>query len=105
MKRIRSDGNGGWNVNVQKREWWKVGLTGVFLVGALTMAGQTLVEDIHNLVVKDSLTEHRLGQLEKRQRDVEKLLSEMHTAMTRLDLTQQQLVDVLNRMEIKEGER
>lgn len=102
MKRIRSDGNGGWDVNVQKREWWKVGLIGALLIGALTMAGETLVEDLHGLVVKDQLTEHRLSQLEGRQERVEGLVSELRDTMTKLDLTQQQLIEVLNRMEAKE---
>lgn len=104
MKRIRSDGNGGWDVNVQKREWWKVGLIGALLIGALTMAGETLVEDLHGLVVKDQLTEHRLKQLEGRQERVEGLVSELRDTMTKLDLTQQQLIEVLNRMEAKEDE-
>lgn len=104
-RRIRSDGNGGWDVNVQRKEWWKVGLIGAVLVGAFTMAGETLIEDIHGLVIKDSLTEHRLEQLEARQENVEELVSELRDTMMKLDLTQQQLVEVLNRMEIKEDGR
>jgi len=98
MKRIKRDGNGGWNVNVQSREWWKAGLVGVFLVGVLTMAGETLVEDLHGLVTNNSKMEHRITQLEKQRAADRKLLIELNATMRALETTQGRLVRAIENL-------
>jgi hypothetical protein len=98
MKRIKRDGNGGWNVNVQGHEWWKAGLIGVFLAGVFTMAGETLVEDLHDLVTNSSKMEHRVTQLEQQRAADRALLIELNATMRALKTTQKRLVRALENL-------
>src|SRR6056297_1180214 len=98
MKRIKRDGNGGWSVNVQSRELWKAGLVGVFLVGVLTMAGETLVEDLHGLVTNNSKMEHRITQLEQQRASDRALLIELNATMRALETTQERLVRAIENL-------
>lgn len=84
-KRVVSDQNGGYNVNVQRKEIW----TKLVPAAAVLMTGagfgiQAVVEDIHELIVEAPLVEHRIEVLEARANATDEILLELQGAVVRL---------------------
>lgn len=69
MARAKSDGNGGYDINVQRRELWKlVGGSGILII-ALGAGAQALGEQAWEILANDRAQQQKIGQLDQSMRD------------------------------------